>query len=74
MDIIASSQECEEVVELTFRGQKFKVKRKYFHNDEYNLDFTTEEQDNDLMWSLFRAYWERKGFEFFYEIDGYKES
>lgn len=22
-------------------------------------------------WAVFRAYWERKGFEHFYEIDGY---
>lgn len=57
---------------LRFRGDSYTVKRKYYRCVDTGEEFTDAELDNDLMWALFRAYWERKGFSHFYEIDGYK--
>lgn len=73
LDIVKNAKECEEEIELTFRGQKFKVKRRYYHNEEFDINFTTDEQDEDVMWALFRAYWDRKGFVKFSDIDNYTE-
>lgn len=66
-------KEIEEEVELTFRNQKFKIVHRCYQNEETGEKFTTNKQDEDMMWAVFRAYWERKGFEHFYDIDGLKK-
>lgn len=64
--------EIEEEIEVTFRNQKFTIKHRCYCNEK-GEKFTTTRQDDDMMWAVFRAYWERKGFEFFSDIDGYRE-
>lgn len=65
-------KEIEEEIEVTFRNQKFTIKHKCYCNEK-GEKFTTNKQDEDAQWAVFRAYWERKGFEYFYDIDGYRE-
>lgn len=64
--------EIEEEIEVTFRNQKFTIKHRCYCNEK-GEKFTTDRQDDDMMWAIFRAYWERRGFEHFYDIDGYRE-
>lgn len=65
--------EIEEEIEVTFRNQKYTIKHRCYCNEK-GEKFTTNRQDEDMMWAVFRAYWERKGFEYFSDIDGYKKS
>lgn len=62
----------EQDTTLKFRGGTYTVKRKCYRCVDTGREFTDDAQDTDLMWALFRAYWERKGFNRFCEIDGYK--
>lgn len=51
--------ECSEV-ELTFRGEKVKVKRQFFRDDK-GRKYSTTEQDEDASWYALRAWCEKKG-------------
>jgi len=52
-------QEWSEV-ELTFRGEKVKVKRPFFRDDKDHR-YSTTEQDEDVAWYALRAWCEKKG-------------
>lgn len=52
-------QEWSEV-ELTFRGEKVKVKRP-FYRDDNGRGYSTTEQDEDVAWYALRAWCEKKG-------------
>lgn len=58
---------------LKYRGEDITINRKYYRCEDTGNEFSDSEVDNDMMWAVFRAYWEKKGFEHFYDIDGYKE-
>ena len=47
-------------VELTFRGEKVKVKRHFFRDDK-GREYSTTEQDEDAAWYALRAWCEKKG-------------
>lgn len=63
----------QEKSSVKFRGEDVTYIKKYYHCVDSGQDFTDTELDNDNMWAIFRAYWERRGFEHFYDIDGYRE-
>lgn len=58
---------------VKYRGMDITVKAKYYRCEDTGHEFTDSEVDTDFMWAVFRKYWENKGFEHFYEIDGYKD-
>ena len=66
-------QLMQEKSSAKFRGEEISFTKKFYHCVDSGQDFTDTELDNDNMWAIFRAYWERKGFEHFYDIDGYRE-
>lgn len=66
-------QLMQEKSSVKFRGEEITFIKKFYHCVDSGQDFTDTELDNDNMWAIFRAYWERKGFEHFYDIDGYRE-
>ena len=66
-------QLMQEKSSVKFRGEEISFIKKFYHCVDSGQEFTDTELDNDNMWSIFRAYWERKGFEHFYDIDGYRE-
>lgn len=66
-------QLMQEESSVKFRGEEISFIKKFYHCVDSGQDFTDTELDNDNMWTIFRAYWERKGFEHFYDIDGYRE-
>ena len=47
-------------VELTFRGEKVKVKRQFFRDDK-GRKYSTTEQDEDAAWYALRSWCEKKG-------------
>lgn len=59
----------EEEETLNYRGEELTVNRKFYQCKDTGERFTDTKLDGDLMWALYRAYWEKKGFEHFYEID-----
>ena len=62
----------EEPTEVVFRGETLTINRKYYQCEDTGKQFTNEELDGDNQWATFRAYWENKGFEHFYDIDNYE--
>lgn len=74
LEVGGRMKEIEEEIKVTFRNQEFTISHKYWLDEDTGQKYTTPKQDDDMMWTIFRAYWERKGFEHFYDIDGYKES
>ena len=58
---------------VKYRGMDITVKAKYYRCEDTGREFTDSEVDTDFMWAVFRKYWENKGFDHFYEIDGYKD-
>ena len=63
----------QEKSSVKFRGEEVSFVKKYYHCVDSGQEFTDTELDDDNMWAIFRAYWERKGFEHFYDIDGLKK-
>lgn len=66
-------QLMQEKSSVKFRGEEISFIKKFYHCVNSGQEFTDTELDNDNMWAIFRAYWERRGFEHFYDIDGYRE-
>lgn len=66
-------QLVQEKSSVKFRGEEVSFVKKFYHCEDSGQDFTDTELDNDNMWAIFRAYWERRGFEHFYDIDGYRK-
>lgn len=54
--------------EATFRGEKVKITRKYYRCEDTGREFTNDKLDDDMMWAIFRAYCEKKGFKSFNDI------
>ena len=54
--------------EITFRGEKIKIDRKFYRCKDTGKEFTDAKLDDDMMWDVFRKYCEKKGFESFEEI------
>lgn len=54
--------------EVTFRGEKIKITRKYYHCEDTGREFTDSKLDDDMMWDTFRAYCEKKGITSFTDI------
>ncbi len=54
--------------ELTFRGEKVKITRKYYRCKDTGREFTDSKLDDDMMWAVFRAYCEKKGITSFTDI------
>lgn len=54
--------------EVTFRGEKIKVTRKYYRCEDTGREFTDSKLDDDMMWTAFRAYCEKKGMTSFTDI------
>ena len=54
--------------EITFRGEKVKITRKYYRCEDTGKEFTDSKLDDDMMWSAFRAYCEKKGITSFTDI------
>ena len=54
--------------EATFRGEKVKITRKYYHCVDTGREFTDSKLDDDMMWAVFRAYCEKKGFNSFSDL------
>jgi len=73
LEIGGRIKELEEEIKVTFRNQEFTISHKYLLDEDTGQKYTTTEQGDDMMWAIFRAYWERKGFEHFYDIDGYRK-
>lgn len=65
-------QLMQEKSSVKFRGEEISFIKKFYHCVNSGQEFTDTELDNDNMWAIFRAYWERRGFEHFYDIDGLK--
>ena len=63
---------AEEPTEVVFRGETLTINRKCYQCEDTGKQFTNEELDEDNQWATFRAYWENKGFEHFYDIDNYE--
>ena len=57
--------------EVLFRGEKLEVELPYYKCLDTDREFTDSKLDEDRQWATFRAYWEKKGFDYFYDIDGY---
>ena len=66
-------QLMQEKSSVKFRGEEITFIKNFYHCVDSGQDFTDTELDNDNMWAIFRAYWERRGFEHFYDIDGYRK-
>ena len=54
--------------EVTFRGEKIKIIRKYYRCVDTGREFTDSKLDDDMMWAAFRAYCEKKGMTSFTDI------
>lgn len=54
--------------EVTFRGEKVKIDRKYYRCKDTGREFTDSKLDDDMMWDTFRAYCEKKGITSFTDI------
>lgn len=54
--------------EVTFRGEKIKVNRQYYRCEDTGREFTDSNLDDDMMWTVFRKYCEKKGIESFKDI------
>ena len=54
--------------EVTFRGEKVKITRKYYRCVDTGREFTDSKLDDDMMWAVFRAYCEKKGMTSFTDI------
>ena len=54
--------------EVTFRGEKIKITRKYYRCVDTGREFTDSKLDDDMMWAVFRAYCEKKGITSFTDI------
>ena len=54
--------------EVTFRGEKVKITRKYYRCEDTGREFTDSKLDDDMMWDTFRAYCEKKGITSFTDI------
>ena len=54
--------------EVTFRGEKIKATRKYYRCEDTGREFTDSKLDDDMMWSAFRAYCEKKRMTSFTDI------
>ena len=54
--------------EVTFRGEKVKILRKYYRCEDTGREFTDSKLDDDMMWTAFRAYCEKKGMTSFTDI------
>lgn len=54
--------------EVTFRGEKIKITRKYYRCVDTGREFTDNKLDDDMMWTAFRAYCEKKGITSFTDI------
>ena len=54
--------------EVTFRGEKVKILRKYYRCEDTGKEFTDDKLDNDMMWTAFRTYCEKKGMTSFTDI------
>jgi hypothetical protein len=54
--------------EVTFRGEKVKILRKYYRCEDTGREFTDSKLDDDMMWTVFRAYCEKKGMTSFTDI------
>lgn len=54
--------------EVTFRGEKVKIARKYYRCVDTGREFTDSKLDDDMMWDTFRAYCEKKGITSFTDI------
>jgi hypothetical protein len=54
--------------EVTFRGEKVKITRKYYHCEDTGREFTDSKLDEDMMWAVFRVYCEKKGMTSFTDI------
>ena len=54
--------------EVTFRGEKVKITRKYYRCEDTGREFTDDKLDDDMMWTAFRAYCEKKGMTSFTDI------
>lgn len=54
--------------EVTFRGEKVKILRKYYRCEDTGRKFTNDKLDDDMMWAVFRAYCEKKGMTSFTDI------
>lgn len=61
--VILSRQE-----EVTFRGEKVKILRKYYRCEDTGREFTDSKLDDDMMWTAFRAYCEKKEMTSFTDI------
>lgn len=59
---------------FTYRDEEFTVEKKFYRCADTGHEFTDAALDNDLMWTLFRAWCERKGFETFQDICPWKEN
>ena len=66
-------QLMQEKSSVKFRGEEISFIKKFYHCVNSGQEFTDTELDNDNMWAIFRAYWERRGFKHFYDIDGYRK-
>lgn len=54
--------------EITFRGEKIKITRKYYRCEDTGREFTDSKLDDDMMWAVFRAYCKKKGITSFTDI------
>jgi len=54
--------------EVTFRGEKIKINRQYYRCEDTGREFTDSNLDDDMMWTVFRKYCEKKGIESFKDI------
>lgn len=54
--------------EVTFRGEKVKILRKYYRCEDTGREFTDSKLDDDMMWAVFRAYCEKTGMTSFNDI------
>lgn len=54
--------------ELEYRGEKVTINRQYYKCADTGREFTDGKLDDDMMWAVFRAYCEKKGFQTFGDI------
>ena len=50
----------EREEEVTFRGEKIKISRKYYKCRDTGREFTDSTLDDEMMWTVFRKYCELK--------------
>ena len=55
----------EREEEITFRGEKIKINRKYYKCRDTGHEFTNTELDDEMMWTVFRKYCELKSLSFY---------